>query len=377
MSYTHDKLAFEAAELLLSQLQKNQAPWANGYLTNRTTRWQGIADWPRPDAAFQDKDKKVSLAIEFKPPGQPKREYVTGVGQAMTYLRTFTYAALIVPRFSNDGFEIAQYLKGHLNEFFAVRLPIGLFMYKQSPGDSTDLESLIDLRLREGEAPRIPRGVGKRFWRYWRDLSQHDLLTILTEMDSSNQTFDLAFKKFWDNQMAEGVALTWEGNYRKPKPKSKDALSYESERTSANSSLRGIGVMNTNGKLTEEGIRLLQLGKVYGASSAAFLRYFGRLILENGQHLELIFWIENQQRKMAQEHKESASLFYKKLGEELYQDGIITRVPKGGGKKAFLRDEPKLWHKFGLLAEYGPRGYFHRGIGFIFDWRAIISMVGY
>jgi hypothetical protein len=94
--------------------------------------------------------------------------------------------------------------------------------------------------------------------------------------------------------MAEGVALTWEGNYRKPKPKSKDALSYESERTSANSSLRGIGVMNTNGKLTEEGIRLLQLGKVYGASSAAFLRYFGRLILENGQHLELIFWIENQ-----------------------------------------------------------------------------------
>lgn len=376
MSFDHNLLAHKAARLLLSQLQSRKAVWAPSRLTEKATYWHGMADWPRPDFAFEDRSTGASLAIEFKPPGQPKREYVTGLGQVLTYLRSFEFTAMIVPRFANDGFEISQYLRDNLNESFAMGLPIGLFVYEKDPSNQSDLSVLIKLHPRKGSSPPIPKGIGRKiFWGYWRDLSQHDVLSILIEMDSRNpHTFNSAFSIFWKKQMTKGRALTWEGKPRKARQL--NASSYKAERLNALLSIRHIGIINSEGKLTEDGYQLLHCGKVYGAGGMAFLSLLGRQILEIGRHLELIFWVEEQQRNIPRKFKHSAKRFYQELDIRLQDEGIIPSVPQGGGKETFLRDEQKLWNKLGLLVPSKGKSYFHPDVGLVFNYRAIISMTG-
>lgn len=76
MSYSHNLMAFEAGESLLGAVRSGNAPWSGGRLTSQTTHWPGVMDWPVPDRIFED-SAGTTLAVEFKPPGQQKREYVT------------------------------------------------------------------------------------------------------------------------------------------------------------------------------------------------------------------------------------------------------------------------------------------------------------
>ena len=119
--------------------------------------------------------------------------------------------------------------------------------------------------------------------------------------------------------------------------------------------------------------QLLRLGKIYGADSVAFRRYLRSQILDDGRHLELMFWIEEQQRLIPKEKKTSAAEFGRALNAALHQAGVIPNVPQGA-KTSFLRDEPKLWNKLRLLVPYRG-GYFHPKEGYIFNWREIIAML--
>lgn len=375
MGFEHNRLAYGANKLLLSQLQSNRAPWATPRLTASTTYWQGIADYPRPDGAFEDKTTDSSLAIEFKPPGQIKREYVTGFGQVLTYLRTFEYAAMIIPARAGDGFAIAEYLRDTLNEPFASTLPLGLFSYERDPSDPADLTPLVNLRPRQGAAPGIPRGIGRSvFWGYWRDLSQYDVLSLLIEVDSQTPpSFDSAYESFWLKYLTTGTAQTWEGTNRRPKQP--NAPGYGAERLNAYYSLRHSGFINSDGSLTEAGHHLLRLGKIYGADSVAFKKYMGSQILDVGRHLELIFWVEEQQRRIRGVDKSTAAQFNRLLDEALYAAGVIPSITQGA-KAGFLRDEPKLWNKLGLLVPSTGNTYFHPHTGYVFNWRAILAMTG-
>jgi hypothetical protein len=341
-----------------------------------TRYWQGISDWPRPDIAFEDPTTGASLALEFKPPGQSKREYVTGIGQAFTYLRDFEYAAVILPRKTVDAFEIAEYFQASLNDSFAQHIPIALFAYERDPTKDDDLTALVSLRIRAGEPPPIPKGVGRKvFWAYWRDLSQYDVFDILCEIDRVNRrTFNSAYRQFWKRKMVAGRALTWEGLRRKRK--SLNAPSYESEKTNVQLSLRHTGILSPKGALTDEGLQLLRYGKVYGPSSKSFMDYLSHLVLQTGRHLELIFWVDEQQRELSQNSRRNAPTFYHGLDLRLERAGIITAAPTDRPKPTFLRDEQKLWNKLGLLVPSHGRSYFHPGVGLVFNWRAIISAAG-
>ena len=54
MSYEHNLMAHQVSAQLLTELRSGVAAWAGGCLTSKSTLWQGVADWPRPDIAFQD-----------------------------------------------------------------------------------------------------------------------------------------------------------------------------------------------------------------------------------------------------------------------------------------------------------------------------------
>ena len=376
MGFEHDVMAHEVSRLLLEQLRGGRADWATDRLTRATSVWPGFIDWPRPDFVFLDESTGASLAVEFKPPAQAKREYVTGLGQAVTYLNTFEYAAVVVPRWTEDRFDLGEYLRSTLSTDCCRSLPIALFVYERDAADPTDAKAEVFLRPRLGSVPHPPRlHISKVFWGYWRDLSQYDLLTLLDLMGvSRRRLFPSAFRHFWRTYMATGRARTWEGSPRKRRRLR--SRSYTSEEVNANLSLRHVGVIDSSGNLTGPGYELLHLGRLHGPSSPAFMRRLSRLVLTEGRHLDLILWVDEQQRTIARRGKMSPVVFFRALDKRLQKAGIIKRAPVNRPKPTFLRDEQKLWNKLGLLIPSSGKSYFHPGVGLVFDWRSIITATG-
>ncbi len=371
MSAEHNLMALQVADVLLNQLRTGVATWHQPKLTTRIIRWPGRADWPRPDIAFEDRSTASSIAIEFKPPNQSKGEYVRGLGQTITYLDKFEFAGLVVPEHADDGFHIAQYLRDLMANMLTP-LPVALFSYHRNP---CDLNVLRPLSMRTTPPPTLPcvRGRGT-FWAYWRDLSSFDLLTLLRLADlSTKQSFDPVFDKFWRYYATRGRAQTWEGEQRKPK--AVNGRDYSGEKTNSWLAMRHTGILDSTAKLTAVGYEVLRVGRVYGPDSTAFLELLAHQVLIEGQHLELMFWLERTQRSVSPTDKHDAPSFYMALDAALVRDGIIPPRPRILAKPSFLRDEPKLWNKLGLLVRNRRAQYFYPDHGFVFDWRKIISVM--
>lgn len=360
-------MAHAARRLLLDGLRAGNTDWAPGRLTSRSTLWQGVVDWPKPDGGFQDDASGASLAIEFKPPGHAKREYLTGLGQAYAYLHEFEFALLIVPERSRDSFQIADFLATTLRTATS-RPPIGLVAYKDDPGQPGGLRTLIPVPDRTQPAPSIPRG-SKVYWAYWRDLSQIDAFYILDRMDQG-ASFDDAFDDYWV-EARSGRARLWEGAYRSPPP----LASRKGTKANTFLSLRQIGAVGAGGALTAEGMRLTRIGKVYGADGVTFRVLLTQMVLLEGRHLDLIFWVDDQQRELEGDDLRLSDNYKKALDRRLQEAGVIPAVPLPGGKQTFLRDEFKLWNKLGLLVPLRRGKYFQPARGLVFNWRAIVSSV--
>jgi len=369
MSYEHNYMTHQVSKTLLQQIRSSQATWLNSLMGPRTILWQGMADWPRPDIAFEDSTKNVALAFEFKPPNQPKREYITGLGQALTYLNDFTFAGLILPRVATDGFAIAEYISSMLTGFLST-MPIVLLSYEKDPAQYTVLRKL---QQRKDAPVSIPSGVGgKVFWGYWRDLSNYDLLILLDLLSTKAPTFDKAFDLFWKKYAVKGQAKTWEGRNRKKKSGPTDP----SEKLNTELAMKHAGLVDSQGNITATGYELLHIGKIYGPDSTTFLEELARQVLITGRHLDLIFWVDEKQRMIPAKNKRTAPKLYRSLDLQLGKDGIISPPPKTAAKQHFLRDEPKLWNKLHLLIPSNSYQYFHPEHGLAFDWRKIISVLG-
>lgn len=368
MSYEHNYMAHQVAKTLLHQIRLSQAPWLDSRLSPKTILWQGMADWPRPDIAFEDSSKNVALAFEFKPPNQPKREYVTGLGQALTYLNDFTFAGLIVPKVATDGFPIAEYISAMFTGLLST-MPVALLSYEKDP---TKFTVLRKLQVRKNAPMSIPKGVGgKVFWGYWRDLSNYDLLTLLDLMGIKSLNMDKAFASFWKAFAITGRARTWEGTPRKKK----SGAPNPSEKLNTELAIKHAGLVDSHGQITAAGYGLLHTGRIYGPDSITFLEELARCVLIGGRHLDLIFWVDEKQRLLALKNKRTAPKFYRALDLQLAKDGIISPPSSTAAKQHFLRDEPKLWNKLGLLIPSNSHQYFYPEYGLAFDWRKIISIL--
>lgn len=370
MSLLHNQMAHACGRSLLASLRANSADWIDTTkFTQHSTYWQGMADWPQPDQAFQDAGSKATLAVEFKPPGHGKTEYVRGLGQAVTYLGGFESALLVLPDRAVDGFRIGKYLADLVQREVAGGLSLGVLTYESDP---STLSTLVTVPRRLSAPPVATGSHRKVFWAYWRDLSQFDLLAILRATDQM-QTYDRAFAWYWTKLRAKGKARTWEDNRRSTG--SGDAYR-KAEAINTRLSLRHCGLLNADGTLTESALALIQIGKVYGPESRAFIERLSRSVLLDGRHLELIFWIDEVQATLPASALAEAGMFYKAIDGELLALGILAAPTSGAGKPSFFRDEPKLWNKLGLLRRASASRYFHPGRGLVFDWRAIISVVG-
>lgn len=363
-------MALEVSSVLLGQLRSAKATaWATARLTDKSIIWQGIADWPRPDIAFEDPKSGATLALEFKPPNQTKREYVTGLGQMITYLNDFEFAGLVLPKKSSDGFAIADHISNIVKRDLP-NLPIVVFSYDKKVADLDVERKLTD---RTGPIPKRSTRKGRgTFWAYWRDLSSYDLFELLRIIDAKNpSSFDKDFQEFWNNFIVGKKARNWEGVVRRKRSKSK----ITPEQRNTFYSLRHCGLVDTNGRITLSGLELLHVGKIYGPDSVAFMTLLTRRILVEGRHLELILWTEKQSAELSPKDKMNSDDYISALDAKLVDQGIIAPRLKSAGKQHFIRDEPKLWNKLGLLEKSTKFQYFHPEEGYRFDWRKIISAV--
>lgn len=338
--------------------------------------------WPVPDFVIVDSDNDLALAAEFKPPGQTKREYLTGLGQTLAYTRDFHYAALIVPSYADDGYRIGEHIVDVLGQGIYDTTPIGVLTYDPSTLSQNDASCTLarPLPLRAQGMPRTPP-LDRSFYAKWRDISPGELGRFLDYLyEEGRRTAkerairDRAFDRLWEDIIA-GETYAWAGNVR-------SVTDNVRSRTGWGKNFRNfvthLGWIEADGALTAEGWASLHTAHRYGASSQMFLDHIAATVLLAGKHLVLINAINTCQDDRAPFVSEESWL--EALELYLEEEGLLKRNPGRHGAavkqvaRGFLKAEKTLWKNLELIVPRGGRVYYP-GRGFRFDWERITGLL--
>ncbi len=372
MGALHDAMATKCGDQIINNIRNGNNQYQQVFSTSlsRVSDWT----WPRPDYVCFDAANLCTYAIEFKPTNQTKREYLCGLGQSLSYLQKHMYAGLIVPTVADDGFAISAFINETLQSPEFNSIALSLFEYDPQTLAVKLLRPITQKRNATGLVVSSP--TTNTFWCWWRDISQYELYELLElSFKYSDRSGDIytnnVFPDFW-NDLKNGNTLTWEGQKRKPALTSNQAQLKQNYKIPLNQ----LDLWNpSTGKLTELGLKLLKIGKLYGPDSKDFISALTYLVLIDGKHLELIKKVEDYQKSSVIPNK--SDTFLLKLENSLQNAGCIgPRKPaaRRGNKTAkpsYIRDEPKLWNKLGLMELKGKKQYFFPNEGYKFNWHII------
>ena len=339
----------------------------------------GDWDWPRPDYVCFDEKLNATYALEFKPPFQSKREYLTGLGQSLSYLQKHTYSGLIIPHIADDGFPIAKFIANTLSSPEFTDIGTSLYEYNYSSNSIRILKPILSIRK---SFNTIKQSNTETFWCWWRDMSHYELYDLLNlSFFYAENAGDIYTKniypEFYD-MMIKGHTKQWDGS---PRRKNESEKSYKSEKQNYKIPLVQLDLWGRDEcRLTDTGFKLLEIGKKYGPNSKIFRDFLAYLILVRGKHLDLIKLIDKFQEIQKKDGIPHLQKDYIKLLDEfLTNNGCIgKRKPTAittDAKNGYIRDEIKLWNKFGLLCLAGERNVFHPGVGYKFNWDKITSIL--
>lgn len=377
MGTIHDNLASVCGDDILSRIRGGD-PTIKQIFSNQIVR-SADWDWPRPDYVCIDELLKCSYALEFKPPLQTKREYLTGLGQSLSYLQKHLYSGLIIPTVADDGFHIANFISDTLKapEFNDVALSL----YSYNPSDVYAGVKLLRGIDHERDASRVKKvnlEKTETFWCWWRDCSQYELYDLLelafiyNEQDGDIYT-EKIYPDFYE-KLVTGKTKGWDGT---PRVKTRSSKSYTSEKQNYKIPLTQLELWN-EGHLTNLGFKMLEIGKKYGPNSEAFMNSLGYLILVNGKHLELIKAFEKFQNQ-TDNIPDKSKRFLLYVEKYLTSQGYIgIRKPTAvttDAKETYIRDEPKLWNKFDIMEMSTKSSYFFKNEGYRFNWHKISDLL--
>lgn len=382
MGANHDILADKAGRAIISKIVKQENNWKQ--IFSNSIRKAGDFSWPRPDYVCVDYQLNQSIAYEFKPPNHSKREYLTGLGQTISYLNKHHYSGIILPKVI-EGFKIAEYIASILsldvfsNNFISV-VGYDEKNLENDPLNSIELFKAIDTE-RTGEIT-FSNANAKTYWCWWRDMSSSEVFIILDLLDKfSNQEGDIYTNHVWNifwKMMIDGKTTDWEG---KPRKKTDSESSKRSEKQNYKIPLFQLNLIEqSEGRLTIEGYKLLSLGKIFGKESKIFFDYLTKLVLTEGKHLILIQDLEEFKSSTSNESFSSHEQF--KVDFENYLDKNNSIGPRKEGRRttgkklSYIRDEFKLWNKLGLLKNAtNSKRYFIPGRGIEPNWARITELL--
>lgn len=375
MGELHDASATMYGDAILTKIRNADSNFKQVFSTSivRTGDW----DWPRPDYVCYDEDLKVTYALEFKPPFQSKREYLTGLGQSLAYLQKHMYSGLIVPFVADDGFHIADFIADTLKSPEFNNVATSLYAYDYNSSDINILRPIT--ALRSTTAIKTKAVEDKTFWCWWRDLSHYELYDLLNLSflynDYEGDIYTEHIYPTFYKMMVDKKTKQWDGT---PRNKGGSEASMKSEKQNYKIPLVQLELWSrSEGRLTDLGFELLEIGKKFGPDSKKFIDKLAYLVLVNGRHLDLINLVDKFQKvtdvsPTSEAHTVALEMF-------LSDNGCIgKRKPtaiKTGAKNSYMRDEMKLWNKFGLLYAYNKRSYFFPGEGYKFNWERITDVL--
>jgi hypothetical protein len=379
---THDVLAYAVATEAVRRLRAGAAPWntlfsADAFVTASRT-------WPVPDFVLVDNANRLTIAAEFKPPQQTKREYLTGLGQALSYSRTFHYALLVLPTIADDGYPIAHHVVDVLRQPALGTIPVGVLEYDPatlSPHVPNFTE--VHFFARRGAAPAQPAALDQSFYAKWREISPEETLQYLahsydemrTPSAATGTIRDRAFVRLWRDIQA-GRMHHWAGGVRH----------YGTSTTIRTGVLKNyrnflfhIGWTEASGALTSDGLDALHVGTQYGAKSRPFADEIATAILTTGKHLILFNAISDYQNALSLPFPNEQT-WLAGLEAHLISLGLLKRNPGRSAAavaksaRQFLKAEKQLWRNLELIVPRGAR-VFHPGRGLIFNWSRITELL--
>ncbi len=379
MGANHDLLADKAGRAIISKIVARFDNWGQVFSDNLSKA--GDFSWPRPDYVCFDYDLDQSIAFEFKPPNHAKREYLTGLGQTLSYLEKHHYSGIILPTIV-EGYYIAQHLTNILSLDVFSRHYIAVIGYDEKTLESDPLNSIQLFKPIEHERTGeiVSEHINQTYWCWWRDISHYEIFTLLNLLDKfANQLGDIythyAWPEFWQ-LMISRKTRTWEGIGR---IKTDNNTNYKSEKQNYKIPLFQLGLIEpSEGRLTAKGYKLISIGKIFGIESSLYMDYLTKLVLIEGKHLTLIQDLENYKTKAKAISLSNSTQFRKDFETYLDENNSIGQRKEGrtttGNKESYIRDELKLWNKLGLLKTRGSR-YFKVGRGIEFNWARITEIL--
>lgn len=378
MSTTHDVLAYAVATEAVRRVRAAAPPWdaifsPSAYVTSSR-------NWPVPDFVLADSVHNISAAAEFKPPEQTKREYLTGLGQAVSYTRDFHYGLLVVPTIADDGYRIAEHIISVLQQPTFSSTPVGVLAYDPSifsPHNPGFVEA--HFFTARTHAPARPASLDASFFAKWREMSPEEAAALLSysyaEMrnaGAAQNVRDRAFGSLWHDIQA-GLMHHWGGGVRHYSPGTKTGVA-----KNYRNFFFHLGWTESDGALTREGLDAHHVATLYGANSRPFLDALAAAVLLGGKHLILFNAISEYQDELSPFPDEITWL----AGLELFLEGkgLLKRnaarsaAAVAGSARQFFKAEKQLWRNLELIQPRGAR-VFHPGRGLIFDWARITELV--
>lgn len=383
MGLLHDQIA---EKVTLNFIQEKT--FGNRYLASK------LPIFPRPDIVLLglSKETMAQIAFEVKPPHAVKREYLTGLGQSLSYLMTFPLVYIVLPDEVIDGLHIPSFINDIVKK---VDLNIGVISYnilKFTPKiiKRAKLQTQVDIERLE---KRITKS-NPRSWLFWMDTNIKEVAKMLIKIsDVENRNLQGKIQKIVLNEIWDEVLILRYPNTQRP---SSFKLNYKLF-------LDTLNLWTGEGKLTVLGNRLYEICKKYGVESREFKDALHYVILTEGGYLRMLVHIDRIQsinsyekkgmatrlnsiirniREDLQEFNEKDDVLpiYQRKAENCWLKILGVELLKMGYGRSLTQLNEELTRRFGNYFQKQLQTDFYlskfiRGKGYAFNWEKIIDLI--
>ena len=346
------------------RMKENASAEGVGELTVRR-----IATWDMPIVEFAYQNINNNQTIAFLFPNICENEY-TWIQEVLNVLSSFDSCIVCI---SAPKLQDAHYLCDLIIERDLDSLKIAVLSYDSS-GQIIVLKSYSQTSK---TLKKRSKSEMKSYWCWWRDTSHYEVATLLELSESYDfEKGDIYTQKVYPEffeMMINKQTKQWDGS---PRNKKYSSASYKAEKQNYKIPMCQLGLWDAEtGHNTLKGKILLEVSRNHGSDSKRFLNYLSKIILLDGKHLELIKDLDEFQKSYPELIPEFSADFFIMFDDYMVKrNSMGTRKPsaiKTGAKKSYVRDEPKLWNKLGIIIPSGKSRYYWPFKGLKFDWNRI------